>query len=43
MRVSNSRHESKPLHNDANKTLPTEERDERIPGEKLRAKLGKKK
>ncbi|SIS93458.1 hypothetical protein [Alicyclobacillus vulcanalis] len=41
--MSNSRHESKPLHNDANKTLPTKETDERIPGEKLRAKLGKKK
>ena len=41
--MPNSKHESKPLHNDANKTLPTEEHEERIPGEKRRAKMDKKK
>ncbi len=31
-------HENKPTHNDANKTLPREEHEEEIPGEKLRTK-----
>jgi hypothetical protein len=36
-----SKHEQKPVHNDANKTLPIEEHKERIQGETKRSKQDK--
>lgn len=37
-----SKDEQKPLHNDANKTLPVEEHKERIQGETKRSQQAKK-